>query len=325
VPGKPPVPCTGCSASFLLPFTTPVPTVAVVTATPDVGSNFQWLGGTTVGACIGKSTPCSVTMNANQSLVGSFSLNRHSLAVTSRSNGSVVGTFGAPDPFDLLCGSGDSSCTTVQDYGTLVNLQATANTGNIFVNWTGTSPCSVGANATNPICSFPLRGNVTVIPNFRARTLVTLVKAGNGVGTVTGPGITCGADCNEAEFDSKSITLTGTPAVGSQLVGFSGACVSSGPTCAFIPTGNNQSVTATFALRQFVVTATSDPAGYVTNPFALADDISCGGIFSDCTATLDYGTAVLLEANPDLEHVFGKWVGTVCKARRPARAASRWG
>src|SRR4029077_17994999 len=51
---------------------------------------------------------------------------------------------------------------------------------------------------------------------------------------------------------------------------------------------------------------------YVSNPFALADDISCGGIFSDCTATLDYGTPVLLEANPDLEHVFGKWIGTVC-------------
>ena len=50
----------------------------VVTATPDVGSNFQWLGGTTVNTCIGKSTPCSVLMSANQSLVGSFSLNRHS-------------------------------------------------------------------------------------------------------------------------------------------------------------------------------------------------------------------------------------------------------
>jgi len=310
VPGKPPVPCTGCSASFLLPFSATVPTL--VTATPDVGSNFQWVSTNPVNSCIGKSTPCSVVMSANQSLVGSFLLNRHSLAVTNRLNGSVVGTFGAPDPFDVLCGSGDSSCATVQDYGTLVNLQATADTGNIFVNWTGTSPCSIGANATNPICSFPLSGNVTVIPNFRARTLVTLTKAGNGVGTVTGPGITCGADCSEAEFDGKPVTLTGTPAVGSQFVGFSGACVSSGPTCVFTPTGNNQSITATFALRQFVITATSDPAGYVTNPFALADDISCGGIFSDCTATLDYGTPVLLEANPDLEHVFGKWIGTVC-------------
>src|SRR4030095_12833663 len=57
---------------------------------------------------------------------------------------------------------------------------------------------------------------------------------------------------------------------------------------------------------------TYNAAGIVSNPFALGDDISCGGVFNDCTATLDYGQQVILEAQPDDEHVFAKWIGTVC-------------
>jgi plastocyanin len=310
VPGKPPVPCTGCAASFLLPFTSTAPTL--VTATPDVGSNFQWLAGTTVNTCIGKSTPCSVVMSQNQSLTGVFALNRHSLTVMNRANGSITGTFAAPDPYDVLCGSGDSQCTTVQNYGTQVQLQATPDIGNIFVNWTGTSPCSVGTQATNPLCSFPLKGNVTITPNFRARTLVTVVKQGNGTGTITGPGITCGTDCSEAEFDGKPVTLTAVTAVGSRFDGFAGACVSSTSPCTFVPATNGQNVSATFTLRRFAVNATYNAAGIVSNPFSQGDDISCGGLFNDCTATLDYGQQVILEAQPDDEHVFAKWIGTVC-------------
>src|SRR5262249_22698473 len=119
VPGKPPVPCTGCGASFVLPLST---VTTLVTATPNAGSNFQWVAGT-VSACIGKRTPCPVAMSTNQSLTGVFSLNRHSLVVTNRANGSVTGTFAAPDPYDVLCGSGDSQCATVQDFGTQVQLQ----------------------------------------------------------------------------------------------------------------------------------------------------------------------------------------------------------
>src|SRR6185295_8153531 len=95
--------------------------------------------------------------------------------------------------------------------------------------------------------------------------------------------------------------------------GFAGACVSSTSPCTFVPATNSQNVSATFTLRQFAVNATYNAAGIVTNPSSQGgDDISCGGVFNDCTATLDYGQPVILEAQPDDEHVFAKWIGTVC-------------
>ena len=63
-----------------------------------------------------------------------------------------------------------------------------------------------------------LKANTTVTPNFRARTVVTVVKVGAGSGTVTSTGINCGADCSEPMFDGKPVILRATPAVGSHFV-----------------------------------------------------------------------------------------------------------
>ena len=101
----------------------------------------------------------------------------------------------------------------------------------MFTSWSGTA--CVGS--TNPSCSFTLRANTTATPNFRARTLVTIVKSGTGSGTVTGPGISCGLDCSQPEFDRAAVLLTATAATGSRFLGFSGACVSSTSTCSFVP------------------------------------------------------------------------------------------
>jgi hypothetical protein len=76
--------------------------------------------------------------------------------------------------------------------------------------------------------------------------------------------------------------------------------------------GNNQTITSTFTLRQFVITAANVPGGHVSNPGSLFDDISCGALSSDCTATVDYNYPVTLVAEPDPEHVFVKWTGTAC-------------
>src|SRR6185312_4558209 len=183
-----------------------------------------------------------------------------------RPNGSVTGTFPAPDVASIDCGSGGNLCSTVQSYGTPVLLEATADPGNTFVNWTGTSPCSLGARATNASCAFVLQGNVSVIPNFRLRTVVNILKDGNGAGTITGPGISCGSRCSEPQFDGKPVTLTASPAVGSRFDGFGGACVSNSSTCTFVPATTAQNVSATFSLRRFAVSVANDPSGHVSNP-----------------------------------------------------------
>jgi hypothetical protein len=300
VAGQPSLLCTTACAS---PFVLPSNLTAVVTATPDVGSNFRWVTGT-IGACIGKSTPCAVPMSANQSLIGSFSLNRHSITVTNRANGRVESNF-SPDPLaNIICGSGFSQCALDRAYGTSVRLQATANVGNVFVNWTGTSPCSVGAQATNPLCAFALKGNVTVTPNFSARTVVTVVKDGDGTGTITGPGISCGSDCTEPIFDGKRITLTAAAAVGSRFGVWSGGpCAGSNTsTCSFVPAGEQMTATARFDRQPVTLTINAKGPGAVTGAAS-----PCSG--NICTYPHLYGDQVVLQPVADLGGRFVSWAG----------------
>ncbi len=301
---------SNCSVSRIFPATASV----VLTPQPAVGTNFRWTG----GGCSGTGA-CTTLMSFNRSAVGQFTLNRHSLIVSNRSSGNVVAL---PGGTLIDCGNGDNVCAATLDYGTPVTLQATANPGFTFVNWTGT----VCAGSTNTSCFFQLKANASVAPNFRARTLVTIAKAGNGAGTVSGPGISCGADCSENELDARLVTLTAAPAVGSRFRGFTGACVSPTSPCAFTPAGNNQTVTATFELIPFTVTVANRANGAAADTNDLPDGITCGaaaaaGGGSDCGATLDYGTQVVLQATPITGSRFVNWTGTACNGSTNATCA----
>jgi hypothetical protein len=302
--------CTGnCSVSQLYALNTAV----VLTPQPAVGTGFQWVGG---DACSGKAG-CTAVMSQNRSAIGRFTLTRQSLTVVNRPNGSVVNL--PPLPGGTIdCGDGGTVCSGAFDYGTQVALQAAPNDGFVFVSWTGVA-CAGGA--TNATCAFPLRANVTVTPTYRARTVLTVVKSGTGAGTVTGLGLSCGADCSEAAFDARAVTLRATPAVGSRFLGFGNACVSSTTTCTFVPAGNNQSVTAAFQLIPYAVTMLPRLNGSAATTTTLPDPISCGAGNSDCLATLDFGTPVVLQATPITGSRFVNWTGTVCNGSTNATCA----
>lgn len=76
---------------------------------------------------------------------------------------------------------------------------------------------------------------------------LSVTKAGTGSGTITGPGINCGADCSEAYAPGTLLALSATPASGSVVSGWGGACFGL-PPGAYCPlTMNmNQAVTVTF-------------------------------------------------------------------------------
>src|SRR5206468_2507729 len=61
----------------------------------------------------------------------------------------------------------------------------------------------------------------------------TLTVSRSGPGTITGPGINCGADCSDAYPAGTSVQLTATPNRSARLAGWSGACAAAGtaPTC----------------------------------------------------------------------------------------------
>jgi hypothetical protein len=75
--------------------------------------------------------------------------------------------------------------------------------------------------------------------------LLTVHKAGNGTGTVTGTGIGCGGDCTESYNSGSSVILTAVPSPGSSFGGWAGCDTPSGDNCT-MSVDADKSVTATF-------------------------------------------------------------------------------
>jgi hypothetical protein len=139
---------------------------------------------------------------------------------------------------------------------------------------------------------------------------VTVAMAGTGTGTVTSDpaGILCGADCSETYPTATVVTLTATPASGSNFSNWSNGCTGTGP-CTI--TGNQPVlVTANFAaatssqtrrLRVFRYhqgNITSSPSG-----------ITCP---STCIADYPSGTIITLTAVPETGKTFLGWKGAGC-------------
>jgi len=88
---------------------------------------------------------------------------------------------------------------------------------------------------------------------------LTVVKEGNGIGTVTSSpsGIDCGVDCSKNYSHDTSVTLTANAAAGSQFFGWSGCDSTSGTTCTVTMT-TAKSVTAAFTLPLAVSVSSLD-------------------------------------------------------------------
>jgi hypothetical protein len=303
-----------CSSASCVAFFPSGTSVSLVPQ-PAAGSAFAgW-----AGACTGTG-PCTVSMTTTQSVNASFvTIHRLTLAVakpvgtpTQGIVGSIVGPAGTC-PF-----GGSAACVSDVLHGTRVVLQATPDTGNRFLSWTG-GPCT---GSTNRTCSFTMSANVSATALFRAVTGVRVLKAGNGAGTVTGVGISCGTDCLEEVFMGTSVTLTPAPATGSRFLGWTGDVCNGQATgvCVVTTAGQlNRSVTATFQLIPYLVTVANRANGTAASINSLP--INCGAGNSDCQATLDFGTQVVLQATPIVGSRFVNWTGTVCAGSTNATCA----
>jgi exo-poly-alpha-galacturonosidase len=172
------------------------------------------------------------------------------LTVTSTSGGTVttpgIGTYTYP-------------------YGIAVNIAATANTHNHFVNWSGTGvTAGKVANPNLASTTITMDANYTVQANFAIdqKSLTTSATAG---GTVTTPGIGTyfypyGSDAN--------IVATANPS--HHFMNWTGTAVTSGKvsdpftTATKVIMDGNYTVQANFAINQYTITATADANGSIS-------------------------------------------------------------
>ena len=133
---------------------------------------------------------------------------------------------------------------------------------------------------------------------------LSVTKPGTGSGTVTSTpaGIDCGATCSASFSSGTAVTLTATPATGSDFTGWSGACSGTGD--CNITMNSSVTVTATFTLKSYTLNASKTGTGSGT---LSASGLSCSG--ASCSGTYGYNTAVVITATPGTGSTFGGWTG----------------
>ncbi len=257
---------------------------------PDTGWAFTGWG----GACSG-SGGCTVTMDASKSVTATFTILR---TLTITSSGSGVGSISS-NPAGIDC---PGACSYQFPEGTSVLLTAGPDVSSTFTIWTGG-----GCAAANP-CNVTLNGDTTVNAEFTLKQFtLTVLKDGNGGGSVVGSGIVCGATCQVLQVDyDTSISLTANPAGNSNFSKWRGGGCDTANPCEFNITGNT-TVTATFTLKPFTLTVAK--AGTGTGTVTSTDTlINCG---ADCSEEYDYNTQVTLQAAAGTG-AFTGWSGGGC-------------
>ncbi|HTM21941.1 MAG TPA: hypothetical protein VL172_15575, partial [Kofleriaceae bacterium] len=143
---------------------------------------------------------------------------------------------------------------------------------------------------------------------------------GTGSGTVTSApaGISCGADCSESWLYGSSVTLTATPAPGSRVAYFEGACTSFTDTCTITVDGPGSVWVWFVQTYPLTVTKAGTASGTVTSAPA---GIDCGTSCAQASAGYDSGTSVTLTASAPGTAAFSGW-GGACTGTSPTCTVS---
>jgi YVTN family beta-propeller protein len=166
--------------------------------------------------------------------------------------------------------------------GTVVTLTATPAVNFQFAGWSG---ACTGSGA----CVVTMDAAKSVTATFTLKQFV-LTLATVGSGTITANPLPVGGTYGAGTV----VTLTATPAANFQFAGWSGACT--GSSCS-VTMDAAKSVTATFTVKQFMLTLTTVGSGTIT-----ANPSPVGG-------TYGAGTVVALTAAPAAGSQFSGWSG----------------
>jgi Divergent InlB B-repeat domain/RTX calcium-binding nonapeptide repeat (4 copies) len=234
-----------------------------------------------------------------------------SYALTLSASGDGLGTVSSL-PQGINCGP---DCSHEYAEAAEVSLTAVAAPGSSFAHWGGS--CS-GSDE----CTVRMSGALSVTVSFSANTIpvlpvepvveplvLSVVRAGNGSGTVSSApaGVNCGPVCVAGFTPASIVTLTALPNTGSVFAAWNGCDAELANVCT-VMMNTARAVTASFTLLSHDVTLIRNGSGdgWVTSVPA---GINCG---LDCTASFEFGTALVLTATADVGSAFTGWSGGGC-------------
>ena len=209
-------------------------TFITLTATPLISSTFiGWSGDVN-----GINSPITLTMDANKSVTATFALKTYIITPTTGANGSIT-----------------PATPQTMNYGASQTFTITSDTGYHTVD-VGIDGISQGPLGLYPFTN--VTANHTISAAFAVSDYtLTVSYAGNGTGSVLlnppGPSYAAGT----------LITLTATPLISSTFTGWSGD-VNGTSNPITVTMDADKSITATFALKTFVITPTAGANGTIT-------------------------------------------------------------
>ena len=126
---------------------------------------------------------------------------------------------------------------------------------------------------------------------------LTVTTSGTGTGTVTSSptGINCGSDCSETYNAGTSVALTASPAASSTFTGWSGGCSGTG-TCS-ITMDAAKTVTATFTLKTYTITASAGTGGTISPSGAVSVNYGTNKTFTITPNTNYHVVDVLVDGS----------------------------
>jgi hypothetical protein len=167
-------------------------------------------------------------------------------------------------PTGISCGT---TCTYQFASGSSVTLTATPDASSTFSGWLG------GATGTNSTVTITMNSDTIVEAVFNVLYTLTVVKQGNGDGTITSSpaGINCGSTCSYQFVSGTNVTLTATPNSVSSFNSWSGD-FSGNSTTVTITMNSNKTVYVTFTINEAGYFAGGGGNSY-TNPRSFIDKL----------------------------------------------------
>ena len=236
--------------------TYPSGTIANLTAIPAAGWSFSgWSGDAS-----GNTNPCTVSIDGNKTITATFTQDSYLLTILTVGQGSVTNS--------------NTTCLS----GTTVNLEATANAGWCFSDWTG------DITGTDNPASIVMDHNMTVTATFKRNTyILTVITIGDG--TVR--------PANETFKYGEKVDVGAKNANGWSFSGWSGDASGLNPKIEVRMTGN-KTITATFTKNVYTLTMLTVGNG----------DVSPGNM-----TAYSYGDSVDLQAINAKGWTFAYWTG----------------